>query len=190
MASQAGVISQVNIRQGELTGGALPPIVLTDLTSFHMKVLVDEIDVRQVQVGQTVRLSVDALPDAQITGKVTAISPTANNVNGVIAYEVTIVPDASKAPLRAGMSATAVITTAQVNNVVLLPNRFIQVDRQTKQAFVYKMVNDQPVLQEIQLGLRNDTDSQIIAGLTDGDKVALVTVSGAERLRGAIFGGG
>lgn len=190
VASQAGVISQVNIRQGELAGGALAPIILTDLTSFHMKVLVDEIDVRQVQVGQNVRLSVDALPDTSITGKVTGISPTANNVNGVIAYEVNIVPDATKAPLRAGMSATAVITTAQVNNVVLLPNRFIQIDRETKQAFVYKMVNDQPVLQEIQLGLRNDTDSQIIAGLTDGDKVALVTTSGAERLRGAIFGGG
>lgn len=189
-APQDGVISQVNLLQGELTGGTLPAMVLTDLTSFHMKVLVDEIDVRQVQVGQAVRLSVDALPDAQITGKVTQLSPTANNVNGVTAYEVTIVPNPTKAPLRAGMSATAVITTAQVNNVVLLPNRFIQVDRNTKQAFVYKMVNNQPVLQEVQLGLRNDTESQILAGLLDGEQVALLTTSAAERLRGAIFGGG
>src|SRR4029453_7986485 len=126
-----GVISQVNIRQGELTGGTLPALVLTDLNSFHMTVLVDEIDVRQVQVGQSVRLSVDALPDSELTGKVSEISPTANNVNGVIAYEVTIVPDPSDAPLRAGLSATAIITTAQVDNVVLLPNRFIQVDRES-----------------------------------------------------------
>jgi HlyD family secretion protein len=185
-----GVVSQVNARQGELTGGTLPAIVLTDLKSFHMKVLVDEIDVRQVQVGQPVRLTLDALPDAQIAGKVTEISPTANNVNGVIAYEVTIVPDSTDAPLRAGMSAAAVITTAQVNNVVLVPNRFIQIDRQTKQAVVYKMANSEPVLQEVELGLRNETDSQIVAGLNDGDQVALITTTGAERLRGALFGGG
>jgi len=153
-------------------------------------VLVDEIDVRQVQVGQPVRLSLDALPDTEITGQVTEISPTANDVNGVIAYEVTIVPDATDAPLRAGMSATAIITTAQVDDVVLLPNRFIQLDRETEQAFVYKMVNNEPALQAIELGLRNETDSQILAGLTDGDNVALVTETGAERLRGALFGGG
>jgi HlyD family secretion protein len=184
-----GVVSQVNIRQGELTGGTLPAIVLTNLDSLHMTLLVDEIDVRQVQVGQPVRLSVDALPDSALTGKVTAISPTANNVSGVIAYEVTVVPDPTDAPLRAGMSATAVITTAEVDNVVLLPNRFIQVDRQSKRAFVYKLVNGAPVLQEVELGLRNEEESQILAGLTDGDQVALVTQSSEERLRGALFGG-
>ncbi|MDQ3250088.1 MAG: efflux RND transporter periplasmic adaptor subunit [Chloroflexota bacterium] len=190
LAPLDGVVSAVNIRQGEVNSGAAPAVVLTDLRRFHMTVLVDEIDVRQVQVGQPVRLSLDALPDTEITGQVTEISPTANDVNGVIAYEVTIVPDATDAPLRAGMSATAIITTAQVDDVVLLPNRFIQLDRETEQAFVYKMVNNEPALQAIELGLRNETDSQILAGLTDGDNVALVTETGAERLRGALFGGG
>ncbi len=189
-APQDGVISQVNIRQGELAAsGALPALKLTDVRSFHMTVLVDEIDVRQVQVGQLVRISIDALPNTELTGKVTEIAPTANDVNGVITYQVTIVPDATDAPLRAGMSATAIITTAQVDNVVLLANRYIQVDRQTKEAFVYKMVNGQPVLQAVELGLRNERESQILAGLTDGDTVALPTSSSAERLRGALFGG-
>lgn len=186
-ASTNGVISQVNVRQGELTG-ALAAIVLTNLDSFHMTVLVDEIDVRQVAVGQTVRLSVDALPDRDLTGRVTEIAPVANNVSGVIAYEVTVTPDPSDAPLRAGMSATAIITTAQVENVILLPNRFIQLDRETDQAFVYKMVNNQPVLQEVELGLRNEQESQILAGLNDGDSVALVSRSAGEQLR-QIFGG-
>lgn len=190
IAPQAGVISQVNIRQGELAGGStLPAIRLADVRSFHMTVLVDEIDVRQVQVGQTVRISVDALPDSEIVGQVTEIAPTASDVNGVITYEVTIVPDATDAPLRAGMSAAAVITTAQVDNVVLLANRYIQLDRETKEAFVYKIVNSQPVLQAVELGLRNERESQILAGLTDGDTVALLSASSAERLRGALFGG-
>ncbi|RME56563.1 MAG: efflux RND transporter periplasmic adaptor subunit, partial [Caldilineae bacterium] len=185
-----GVVSQVNIRQGELYGAsALPAIVLTDLDSFHMTVLVDEIDVRQVSVGQTVRLSLDALPDAEITGSVTRISPTARDVGGVVAYEVEIVPDPTDAPLKAGMSATAIITTAQVDNVLLIPNRYIQLDRETGQAFVQKMVNGQPVLQEVQLGLRNDRFSQVLAGLSDGDQIALIRSSSEEQLRNALFGG-
>jgi hypothetical protein len=76
-----------------------------------------------------------------------------------------------------------------VDNVVLLPNRYIQLDRENDQAFVYRMVNGAPALQAVELGLRNERESQILAGLTDGDSVALITASSGERLRGALFGG-
>jgi HlyD family secretion protein len=186
----SGIISQVNIRQGELYGSStLPALVLTDLNSFHMTVLVDEIDVRQVQVGQTVRLSLDALPDADITGSVTSVSPTARDVGGVVAYEVEIVPDPTDAPLRAGMSATAIITTAEVDNVLLVPNRFIQLDRESGRAFVQKMVGATPALQEIEMGLRNDRFTQVLAGLEDGDSIALIRTSSEDQLRGVLFGG-
>lgn len=184
----AGIVSQVNVRQGELYSGGLPAIVLTDLNSFHMTVLVDELDVGQVQVGQTVRLSLDALPDADISGEVVRVSPTASQVGGVVAYEVEIIPSQTDAPLKAGMSATAIITTAQVDNVLLVPNRYIQLDRETGRAYVQKMVGGAPVLQEIQLGLRNDRFSQVVAGLADTDEVALIRASSEELLRGALFG--
>jgi HlyD family secretion protein len=190
VAPFGGVVSQVNVKQGELSTSGLPAIVLSDLDAFEMKVLVDEIDVRQVEVGQPVRLSVDALPDSEITGKVTRISPTAANVNNVVAYEVTIVPDPIDAPLRAGMSATAIITTAEVDDVLLVPNRYITLDRDTGKAYVYRIVDGQPALQEVELGLRNERESQVIAGLQDGDDLALVTQTGLEQLRGAFFGGG
>jgi HlyD family secretion protein len=184
-----GVVSQLNIKQGEQSANGLPAVVLTDLDGFTMKVLVDEIDVRQVAVGQPVRLSIDALPDTEVTGQVTKISPTAANVNNVVAYEVTIVPDANEAPLRVGMSATAIITTAEVDDVVLIPNRYVTLDRDTGKAYVYKLVDNQPALQEIELGLRNERESQVLAGLDAGDTLALVTQSGVEQLR-ALFGGG
>ena len=186
-----GVVSQINLRQGELYAGAspLPPIQLTDLARFHMTVLVDETDVRQLAVGQTARISVDALPDRDLTGSISSVSSTASDINGVIAYEVEIVPDETEAPLRAGMSATAIITTAQVDDVLLIPNRYIQLDRETGQAFVYRIINDAPALQEVELGLRNESQSQIVAGVNEGDQIALITRSSEEELRDAIFGG-
>ncbi len=188
VAPFSGVISQVNVRAGE-QAPAGPAFVLTDLDRFHMAVLVDEIDVRQIALGQPVRIRVDALPDTELVGQVAGIAPTAADVGGVIAYEVTIVPDEADAPLRSGMSATAIITTANVEDVLLVPNRFIQVDRENDRAYVYKMVAGAPVLQEVELGLRNDRSSQVLAGLTDGDELALVTRTAEEQLRGALFGG-
>jgi hypothetical protein len=87
------------------------------------------------------------------------------------------------------MSATAIITTAEVDDVVLIPNRYITLDRDTGKAYVYRLVNGQPALQEVELGLRNERESQILAGLDAGDTIALITQSGAEQLR-ALFGGG
>ena len=55
----------------------MPAVLLTDISHFHMDVLVDEIDVRQIAVGQPVRIRVDALPERDLTGQVTTISPTA-----------------------------------------------------------------------------------------------------------------
>ncbi len=52
------------------------------------------------------------------------------------------------------------------------------------------MVNKEPVPQEIELGLRNDTQSQVLAGLNAGDEIALVSQTGVEQLRSLFSGGG
>lgn len=176
-APQDGIVSQVNIHQGELTSNGQPAIILTDLHNLEMKIWVDEMDMRQLDFGQSAQITVDALPGVALTGKVTTIAPTAHKVSGIIAYEVTILPDPTTVPLRAGMSATAVITTAQVAESVTLPNRFIQVNHQTNRAFVYKLVNNQPTMQPIELGLRNEYDSEILSGIAANDIVALVSGS-------------
>ena len=99
-------------------------------------------------------------------------------------------PDPTDAPLRAGMSATAIITTAEVDDAMLVPNRYITLDRDTGKAYVYKLVNNQPALQEVELGLRNERESQVLAGLDDGDDHRPGDPVGREQLRGALFGGG
>ncbi len=189
LAPRDGIISNVNVRVGELYTGTSPAMILADLQSYHMQVRVDEIDVRQVQLNQQVKLVLDALPDSDIWGRVTKISPTAEEMGSTITYEVEIVPDPTDAPLRDGMSATAIITTAQVDNVLLIPNRFVRFDRDQNKFFVYKVINSEPVLAEIRIGLRNERESQVLAGLTDADQVAILSIDRERQLRTALFGG-
>lgn len=174
VAPRDGIISQVNLRQGELTSSAQPAIILTDLHNLEMKLWVDELDMRQLALGQPAQIRVEALPDVPLAGTVTEISTTARKISGVIAYEITIVPTTGDDRVRAGMSAAATITTGQVADSVIVPNRFIRLDRPTNQAFVYTLVNDAPTQQPIQLGLRNEQESQIVAGLDSGEIVVLM----------------
>ncbi len=183
-----GLVTAVNLDVGTFSSAALPDVVLTDMSSFYMELLIDEIDVRQIEVGQSVEIRLDALPDAGVMGKVTKLARTATDINGVKVYEGVITLDATDAPLRAGMSATALVTTADHDNVLLLPNRFIQLDRENGTAFVYKMENGQPVRQPVELGVRNEGSTEIVAGLSNNDTVALVTLTSQEELRGTLFG--
>lgn len=187
VAPFTGVVSSVAIKAGELYAGG-PAIGLADLGAFHMDVFVDEVDVRDVAVGQAVLLRIDAFPDQEFPGVVTEVSPVSQNIGGTTAYAITIVPDATEMPLRSGMSATAVITTDQIDGAILVPNRYITLNRETGEATAFKMVNGAPAAQRIELGLRNETESQVLAGLDEGDQVALITTSGVEQLMNVIQG--
>ena len=87
VAPFAGIVSVVNIAAGELAGGG-PAIALADLGQFHLNVLVDETDVRAIQVGQAVSLRVDALPDTRFRGSVVGIVPTVDRAKATVMTKI------------------------------------------------------------------------------------------------------
>lgn len=178
-----GVITAVNVKAGELTTGALPAFELTDLSGFHINVYIDEIDVGAVREGQEAVISLDALPDVELDGHVASVSPTANLETGVISYRMRIDIDSTDAALRAGMSATASIITAQVADALVVPNRLIEIDRQAGTAYVERAAGEVAERVEIEIGMRNEQLSEVVAGLNEGDLLVVRQVSSLDRLR-------
>jgi len=183
-----GVISQLNIKPGELTSGALPAAIITNIDRFHIDIGVDEIDIAKLREGQPVEVSLDALPEADLTGHVDRIAPTPTALAGIVSYAVTVVIDETDTPLRSGLSATASIITEELKNVVVVPNRTIQIDRTSGRAYVEKLVGGTPTKTEIQLGSRNETQSQVTDGLKAGDELAIRSGTGLDALRSNFFG--
>ncbi|MGD8463706.1 MAG: efflux RND transporter periplasmic adaptor subunit [Anaerolineae bacterium] len=181
-APHAGTITLVGIKEGELSGGQ-PAFFLTDLSQYHIEVTVDEIDIGRVAEGQAVTITLDALPDETLSGYVDHIADTAQLDTGVVTYAVTIRLNPTTAPLRVGMTTNVDIVTEERDDVLLVPNRFIRIDRTTGQAFVERAQGDQVQPTEIQIGLRDETSSEVLAGLEEGDTVVLVQQSSQEQLR-------
>lgn len=181
-----GVVAAVNVRLGELASGALPAVTLADVSRFYLDVLVDEVDVAQVAVGQPVTVTLDALPKALLLGVVQKIAPAATTNQGVVSYVVRLVLASTDAPLRGGMTATAETVVDEAREVVLVPNWAIRRDRDTGQTFVGLLREGRVVDVPIELGLRNDLFSQVLSGVNEGDVVAVDT----RREEFRLFGGG
>jgi len=170
-----GVIAQENLVVGEAPPTNEPAMQLIDPTNFYVDVAVDETDIVKLQVGQVVNLKLDALPDAQITGKVTRVAVTPVRVGQLVTYTVQVTLDPTTKPIRVGMTSTATIVVSELQDVPTLPNRFIRIDRATQQAYV-TVRRDDGAFEEVrvELGVRNETDSQIVNGLAPGQKVVLL----------------
>ncbi|MFC1903137.1 HlyD family secretion protein [Chloroflexota bacterium] len=117
-----GTVSKIGAKEGEFLSPAAfagrTIVEIIDLRHMELIVRVDELDVVKVKTGQKVMISVDAIPETKLEGRVTFISPVAREPGVVLFededeekdYEVKIdfdIPENS--PIRAGMSATAEI---------------------------------------------------------------------------------
>lgn len=169
-----GIISAVNVKVGAPPPPGFPAFEMIDDSVFHINVEVDEIDVGDVEVGQQVFVSVDALPDYNFTGTVSSIAPSATDLSGVVSYIVRVDLDPTTAPLLAGMTTTVDIVIEEVAGRLSIPNWAIRIDRRTGDTFV-NIINDQGELIEIkvELGLRGDTFSEVMSGLDEGQEVVV-----------------
>ncbi|MFC1917878.1 HlyD family secretion protein [Chloroflexota bacterium] len=117
-----GTVANIGVKEGEFlslaaySGTTIVEII--DLMHMELTARVDEIDIAVVKTGQKVMISVDAIPETKLEGRVTFISPVARDPGVLLFesddeekdYEVKIdfdIPENS--PIRAGMSATAEI---------------------------------------------------------------------------------
>lgn len=185
-----GVVTAVTIVEGGQATPGQPAIRLSDTAQFHLDAQVDEVDIAGIKVGQPVQIEVDALPDEKLTGKVSRLSPSAvTTQTGGVTYNVRLDIDQTDAPLLSGMSATATIIATTRNDVLLVPNRAIQLERETGRTYVEKVVGEELQRVEVQLGLRDEQFSEVREGVAEGDTLAIRSRSSEDQLR-SLFGGG
>lgn len=105
-----GVVIWVGPRVGESVAIAVPVMTISDLTKMQVQVGVDETTLGSIQIGQTVTISTDSLPDISLTGRVSKIGLQGTTTAGIITVPVTIDVDPSDANIYPGLSATVEIS--------------------------------------------------------------------------------
>ncbi len=105
-ASVDGTVVDLSLQSGEQVSAGNPVIVLADFSNWIIKTEnLTEMEIAGVQVGQTVEVVLDALPEVILAGQVTHINSRFEEKRGDITYTVTIQLQQVDPQMRWGMTA-------------------------------------------------------------------------------------
>jgi len=168
-ASIDGVVTEVNVVKG-LEAPSGDAIVL-DAATFQITADVVESDLTAMKVGQTATIAIGAV-DANVTGVVTAIAPTAvgDTSGGVVSYAVTVSLQNVPASVRAGMTADVTITIDSATNVLTVPAAALR-GTAGNYSILVMGTDGTPTAQPVQVGLVTNTLAEIKSGLAEGQEV-------------------
>lgn len=125
-----GVVLTRDVEPGQTIAASLQtPKLFTlaeDLTQMELEVDVDEADVGQVREGQEATFTVDAYPERSFPARITQLRFASETVDNVVTYKAVLQVANADLALRPGMTATAEIVTAVVENALLLPNEALR----------------------------------------------------------------
>lgn len=190
----AGTIASVpvNVYDQASSGTTLATLITTQQ---YADLSVNEVDAAKIQLGQNVTLTFDAIPDLTLTGTIAELDPVGTVTQGVVTYDVRVGFNTQDPRVKTGMSVNADIQTAVATNALTVPSSAIK----TSNGASYVMVFTPPIATStvasaatlgvvsatppssvpVTLGISDDTNTQILSGLTLGEQIVVRTTTGA-----------
>lgn len=200
----SGIVTKKLIQEGELVANlssfssGTPIVSIEDRSSMIVRMDVNEIDTARMVVGMPTAITVDALPDLQLKGKVRKIAPasttsTTAGADPVVKYQVEVTVLDHDERLRSGMSAKATLNVASRKGVLTLPIEYIIKEDQKRFLEIPSKgplkPDEKRERREIKTGLENGSVVEILSGAKEGEKFYRPEFNGPKR-KGFIEGGG
>ncbi len=199
-----GVIASLDVKKGDNVSSGT---ILANLISpqYIAEIALNEVDIAKIALGQKATLTFDAAPELTISGTVKQIDSLGTVSQGVVTYKVQIAFDIQSASsgIKPGMSVSAAVITDVRPDVLLIPNSALKaagqdsyveilpmlaaVDSTSASAGVTSAVP--PSRQPVEIGVSNDTFTQIISGLKEGDQVVSRTIASSTAAAAPATGG-
>lgn len=157
------------------TGAAIAEI--PDLSEMRLELKLEEVDRGKIQLGQTLKVKIDAIQDKEFDAVLDWVSPIASlNFRGFGGSNEKTFPARATLKsvdprLRPGMSATGIVLIESQPNSLLIPNKasFLQAGK----PHVWVQRGQSFEARAVEVGKRNDSDIIVTKGLKEGDRIAL-----------------
>lgn len=183
-----GVILQKYVEEGQIiasgvsnVGGGTPIVDIADMNAVHVEAGIDEIDIGKIKEGQKALIMADAFPQMKFKGEIVRISPEARVEQNVTLFDVVIKVENTDGRLKSGMNATAEITIVWKDNVLLVPAIALSAPPERgggpNVRVALRKQGDDYVQQQVEIGLSNFRQTEVLSGLNEGDVVAVPLTS-------------
>jgi len=181
----SGVVTVLSAQPSDVVQVGQQAVQLDNLTKLYLDVQVSEVDIPQVEVGQTAELVFDAYYEQTFTGEVIEISPVGSAVQGVVEYTVRVRLLDADERIKPGMTAAVNIVVEEKQDVFVVPNESIfSIDGQ-EHVFVKRNGGYEAV--PVTLGSYSDYYSEVVdAEIKEGE---LIIVNPSAEMTGETFFG-
>jgi membrane fusion protein (multidrug efflux system) len=163
----SGYLGKRTVSVGDYIASGQKIVDLVNREQLQIDYSVPEQVLNQLKIGQSVEISVNAMPNELFAGVVSFISPTVDEQTHTVALQATI-PN-QKNLLAPGLSSTIKQVLHQKRWVMLIPAQ--AVIRTLENTSVFKVVNGKAQLASIKIGDLVDGDVEVLSGLTAKDTV-------------------
>lgn len=178
----SGTVIEKNLKAGDqLNGGDSGAMaVIYDLSQLELQMDVSELDIGQIQPGQTVEITAEALPGQTFTGVVEKVSVNGTTTDGFTTYPVTILLS-EYGDLNPGMNVSADIIVERSENALCVPAEAVNSDGTVLVAGEGAFAEDGVTIADpskiesrpVTLGRGNQDFVEITSGLEEGETVLL-----------------
>jgi len=187
-----GVITSADAQKGDSisSGTSVATIITKERVA---EISLNEVDAADVKVGQKATLTFDAVEELSITGEVAEVDALGTVTQGVVTYNTKIIFDTTDERVKPGMSVSASIITDIKQDVILVSSSaikssgeisYVEMPSVTAAAdsvgALSGVVLASPLRQQVvEIGLTNDSETEITSGLSEGDQIITRTINQA-----------
>ena len=169
----SGTVTAVNVVRGGMASSAQPAVVIAENGAIEVAASVAEDVFVDLAVGDTVDVLISVLSDEPIEGTISEL-PVAANVQTSL-YDVSVsLPSDAAPPI--GAFATVTFYTERRDNTISVPTEAVLTGADNEQyVFVVDSYaeGDTAVRIPVETGLVNATNTEILSGLAEGDRVVV-----------------
>lgn len=193
-----GTVIDKNYKAGETSEAGKVLCSIYDLSYLTMTLSVDELDISDIEVGQKVSVTADAVEGKTYTGVVTKVSVAGASSGGTTTYPVTVRIDETEG-LLPGMNVDAAITLESASGVLAIPagalnrgNTVLVTSDSPSAAGGTPSENGEYYSVPVETGTSDSDYLEIISGLQEGDTVAYIPTTssgGFDMMMGGMPGG-
>lgn len=189
-----GIIASADIKKGDSvsSGTSIATIVTKQKiaeSSFN------EVDAAKIKLDQKVTLTFDAIDNLSISGRVSEIDTLGTVSQGVVSYGVKISFDTQDDRIKPGMSTSISIITEVKPDVIIVPSSAIKTQNDVNYVELFdgkSLIGNgatttaksqtitsltAPTQRVVEVGISNDTETEIVSGLAEGEEIVTKTTS-------------
>ncbi|MQS13115.1 biotin/lipoyl-binding protein [Streptomyces kaniharaensis] len=168
-------------------------IVLTNPTGMQVTANFSELDSLKLKKGEAATVTLNAQSDTKLNATVLSVSSLPSSSGGsagstAVQYAATLQISGDTSHLRTGLSATVSVVTGEADNALSLPTSALSGTGASRTATLVQPDGSTERV-SVGVGVEGDSTVQVLAGLKEGDKVALPTTSGGNGFPNASFPG-